>query len=384
MAFTPDEATDNFYLLGKKQVAKVLYTGYCRYRNTLTGRTNVRNEKLAERLGINIAQLSTSKTQLLGEDPEVPLPHPFIVRDPEDLKYGVIPVMGAREFQQRRIWKVKGMSEEELWKFQNSGVLIWNYQAGKLEIPNLRTLSHIIDVPSNKPDISTPSSSSADDAINPPALKNSPKDSRNLPCDEAYVAAMIEAGAYPPHLDPPTVWHVFRELSFECSLREPAEKPTRAEYKGWLRQQRRIVQAPLINTTGAAPLIEPVFGVDREMSSLLARQIEADARLKEVHAMTPLQFYADCTGNTLTAADLRAAEKVLHVEAFRAKAAIALCFARATEPIRHFNFCLEEIEIAASDPALTQEYFYASLVRAVDKIKAMGTNRLDQQQRQAG
>ncbi|HEX8556703.1 MAG TPA: hypothetical protein VF668_01300 [Pyrinomonadaceae bacterium] len=283
MGFTPDEAGDRIIEYKLKPSAAILYSyGYCRFRNVLTGRCYAKNETLAAATGINIAQLSTSKTQLLAtEDEEGNQRAPWIVRDPENLKWGVIPVMGAREFEERRRWKWRSMSEEDRWKFQNSGELIWNFQTGNLEKPNLQNMCQIIDVPRNVP--SSTSDAAASNLEIPKQGK--PGDGDEEPVTDTYVEQLIRMGAYPPNLNEATVRYVWREMQFRAATDSAPWTPTRKMFRGWLRNQRAIVQAELPEM--AAPVVAPRF----DAAARPAATVDAAAPGNVSH---PLPARADC------------------------------------------------------------------------------------------
>jgi hypothetical protein len=235
MSFTPDEANDRMHELGKKHAAKVLYGAYCRYRNTLTGRTNVHNETLAERAGIEQTQVSASKTDLLDAG--------WIVRDPEALRYGVIPVMGAREFQNRRAWKFQGMKEDARWAFLNQKVKVWNYVKSELVAASFPILSMRAD------------SSDWDK----PNLTGSTFQPSEL-CDADYLERVIQALRYPPELDERDVRRVYAHFTFDCADRQ--QPPTKKLFLGYLRREaeEKLRRGQLtLPATGGAPMVEPRF-----------------------------------------------------------------------------------------------------------------------------
>ena len=245
MTFLPDEAADNFKDLEKPQAA-VAYVTYCRFRNHLTGRCRAHPKTIAVRSGINVAYLSTMKTVLLDKG--------WIVRDPEDLRYGVIPIKGAREFEERRRWELSQMKVEDIWKFQNGDELIWNYQKGHLENPNFGAAGSLFNVPS-----SDPSTAAARLEIpNENSVREGRAAGRQQAIDDAFVARLITEQAYPPTMTQAEVRQVFLDLKFDCAVREPPQLPTWGEFRAWLTNYRRPAQEALPHT-GSAPVVKAQF-----------------------------------------------------------------------------------------------------------------------------
>ena len=331
MASVPDEAFDRFHEL-KLPAAKVLYVGYCRFRNTLTGRCLTRNAKIAARAGLNEAYLSTAKTELLKKG--------WGVKDPEFPQYGFIPLVGIADFERRRRDALKAMSDEKFWIFQNSREKIWDFQKNFLDIPKFSGRS-LIYVPGDHTNLST-TSSSDDENLDIPKFSSSSQRTDSEPCDELYVERLIEAGAFPPQLTPANVRFTFRELKFDCAERVPPCAPTKREFKGWLRTAAKSMpQQALLPHTGGAEIVTPDF-----------QQAHAPA------ADSPLQFYSLCTGNPLKERDHLAFERVKHLEPVVIKAGILYSILHANAHVNSFNYCVQAIEyFAAPESMFLPSYF---------------------------
>lgn len=293
MSFTPDEAEDRMHELGRYHAAKVLYGAYCRFRNTLTGRTNVHNEKLSARSGIELTQISVSKRLLLEKG--------WVVRDPEELKYGVIPVMGAAEFQNRRAWKFQQMEEPERWAFFNTKVRVWNYVKSELVAASFNVLSRraeesdwanpnltvstsggvqqvnwakpnfklglaqseedasLLSLPYREP--SSSAAAAASNWANPNlTVQQADSDKTSEICDPGYPERVIEAGRYPPELTPDEVRRVYRHFVFDCT--ERGNNPSKKLFNGYLKREaeEKLHRGQIaLPTAGGAQMVVPKF-----------------------------------------------------------------------------------------------------------------------------
>jgi hypothetical protein len=354
MLYLPDEVFDRLKDLKGQQAAKVLAVGFFGCLDWFLCRSLTRNETLSKKLGINSVYLSTAKSLLIREG--------WFMKDPEFAGYGVIPLIGVKELEERRIWKFQNSKEEKRNSLLNSQQKFWNFQTKNLDIPKNFSLSPYITYPSK----STTTTSSDEENLDIPNFPLPEKIRRSHEATDEYVEAMIAAGAYNPRLNPDLVRYIWRDYKFDCMQRPKPKTPDRREFKGWLNNYREPVQLKMPNV--AAPLQAPDFTAPKP-TPLPAHSLR-DA-LYTPDQLSPLDYFQVLTGKSLSRYDRECFERYAEADPVLLKAAIAKSIILARSTVRNFSYCTHVIEeFLSPEGGFSRDYFYGYLTRQLKEYFA--------------